>query len=97
MPRFVRFGLSAALLILPVGLLFWSARGLPAAPAPKLETLELLSGGAPFTPPSPAQSGTRSPSALLFRPDGNLLYLTEQNENKVTLLDPNEGKVNRPH
>ena len=88
MHHHVRFGSYTALFVLPFGLLL----GSPMAPMPRLETLVLVSGK-PFPPPKLPQGGTRAPSALLFRPDGKRLYLTEQNENKVTFLDPDSGKI----
>ena len=41
----------------------------------------------------PAPDGTRGPSALLFRPDGSKLYVAEQDENRVAVLDPQTGKT----
>lgn len=37
--------------------------------------------------------GTRGPCALQFSPDGKLLYVVEQDENRVTVLDPDTGKT----
>jgi YVTN family beta-propeller protein len=41
--------------------------------------------------PQPAAGGTRGPSALLFAPDGSALYVAEQDENQVAIVDPTGG------
>lgn len=42
--------------------------------------------------PQPAKDGTRGPAALLFDPDGKKLYVAEQDENDIAIIDPNTGK-----
>lgn len=46
-------------------------------------------GGVPALPPD----GTRRPSALAFSPDGRLLYVAEQAEGQVALLDAETGRT----
>ncbi len=48
-------------------------------------------GQTPRLIPQPA-AATRAPSALVFRPDGRTLYVAEQNENRVAVLDAASGK-----
>ena len=58
-------------------------------------TLLLVStfGQSPAVMPLPAQGGTRGPSALLFRPDGKQLFVAEQDENDVAVVDGADGKI----
>ena len=49
--------------------------------------------GDPNALPQPAEEGTRGPSALLFNTDGSQLYVAEQDENDIAVLDANRGTV----
>ena len=44
------------------------------------------------TLPQPAAGGTRGPSALLFAPDGQELYVAEQDENQIAIVATEGGK-----
>ncbi len=44
-------------------------------------------------PPQPASGGTRGPSAIVFRPDGRVVYVAEQDEGQVAALDADSGRV----
>lgn len=50
-------------------------------------------GQAPTLLPLPASGGTRGPSALLFRPDGKQLWVAEQDENDIALVDCDSGRT----
>lgn len=50
-------------------------------------------GQSPSVMPLPSQGGTRGPSALCFRPDGKQLFVTEQDENDIAVLDSADGKL----
>jgi YVTN family beta-propeller protein len=82
----------AAVIVIPSGLLLWPMLGYRADSAPIEETLSLPRRDA-FPAPEPPKGGTRGPSALLFSPDGNILYITEQDENVVTVMEASSGKV----
>jgi DNA-binding beta-propeller fold protein YncE len=43
--------------------------------------------------PRPAVEGTRGPSALAFSADGKLVYVVEQDEGKVAILEADTGKL----
>lgn len=77
MRRLSRSHLLTIMLLPAALLLWWPTQGQESAP--------------PL--PQPAAGGTRGPSALLFTPDGHTLYVAEQDENQVALLDPESGKV----
>jgi YVTN family beta-propeller protein len=47
----------------------------------------------PETLPQPPTDGTRGPSALAFSPDGKRLYVAEQDENDVAVIDTNSRAV----
>ena len=49
-------------------------------------------GQSPGAMPLPAQGGTRGPSALCFRPDGKQVFVAEQDENDIAILDGADGK-----
>ena len=66
----------SALLLVPGVLLLWSSTW----------------GQSPKVLPLPAQGGTRGPSALLFRPDGSQIFVAEQDENDVAVLDSASGR-----
>src|SRR5690242_1773222 len=40
----------------------------------------------------PAAGGTRGPSALLFAPDGKTLFVAEQDENQIAIVDPDGAR-----
>jgi YVTN family beta-propeller protein len=72
-----------------------SRAGLPALLFAPLLALLLWPTQAqtPHLLPQPPVGGTRGPSALLFRPDGSTLYVAEQDENDVAVLDPADGSA----
>jgi len=60
--------------------------------APAVAAIRLPKGD-PGAQPQPAEGGTRGPSALLFTADGSRLYVAEEDENDVAVLDPEHGTV----
>jgi DNA-binding beta-propeller fold protein YncE/mono/diheme cytochrome c family protein len=87
-----RSGLLLVMLVPTLLLISWlmlGSRGVHSASGgPAL----LLPPDDPDMLPPPAPGGTRGPSALLFTPDGKRLYVAEQDENDIAVLDPNSGK-----
>ncbi len=50
-------------------------------------------GQSPTLLPLPSPGGTRGPSALLFRGDGKQLWVAEQDENDIALVDCDSGRT----
>jgi YVTN family beta-propeller protein len=82
--------LSTAMLA-PAALLFgWMAVGGGARPATGAPVLHLPPDD-PAALPQPAAGGTRGPSALAFSADGKRLFVAEQDENDVAVIDTTTG------